>query len=171
VRQAKNLSALTEWIEAQFDPSFDANTVRAVRKAWRRKLILKGIMHPDDARAAIDLGADAVIVSNHGGRQLDGAPSSISVLPQIADAVNGRIEVFFDGGIRTGADIVKALGRGADACLTGRGYLYGLAARGYDGVKCALDLLRDELHDCMILCGLSDVANIPRDVVTDRAMH
>lgn len=171
VKQAKNLSALTEWIEAQFDPSFDANTVRAVRKAWRRKLILKGIMHPDDARAAIDLGADAVIVSNHGGRQLDGAPSSISVLPQIADAVKGRIEVFFDGGIRTGADIVKALGRGADACLTGRGYLYGLAARGYAGVRCALDLLRDELHDCMILCGLSDVGSIPRDVVTDRTMH
>ena len=78
---------------------------------------------------------------------------------------------FFDGGTRTGADIVKALGRGADACLTGRGYLYGLAARGYDGVRCALDLLRDELHDCMILCGLSDVGSIPRDVVTDRTMH
>jgi len=106
-----------------------------VRRTWQRKLILKGIMHVDDARTAIDLGADAIIVSNHGGRQLDGAPSSISVLPQIAEAVNGRIEVFFDGGIRTGADIVKAMGCGADACLTGRGYLYGLAARGYDGVK------------------------------------
>jgi len=110
-------------------------------------------------------------VSNHGGRQLDGAPSSISVLPQIAEAVNGRIEVFFDGGIRTGADIVKAMGCGADACLTGRGYLYGLAARGYDGVKRALELLRDELHDCMVLCGLNDIAGIPPGVVTRAAIH
>ncbi|HSC99147.1 MAG TPA: alpha-hydroxy acid oxidase [Casimicrobiaceae bacterium] len=166
VEQAGHLSALTEWIEAQFDPSFDADTIRSVRRTWQRKLILKGIMHVDDARTAIDLGADAIIVSNHGGRQLDGAPSSISVLPRIAEAVNGRIEVFFDGGIRTGADIVKAMGCGADACLTGRGYLYGLAARGYDGVKRALELLRDELHDCMVLCGLNDVAGIPQGVVT-----
>src|SRR6185503_18105577 len=130
VRQAKNVSALSEWIEAQFDPAFDLGSVKRVRQLWDRKLILKGIMHVDDARAAVDLGAQAIIVSNHGGRQLDGAPSSISVLPEIAEAVKGRIEVFFDGGLRTGFDILKALGRGADSCLTGRGYLYGLAARG-----------------------------------------
>lgn len=165
VKQAGNLSALTEWIEAQFDPAFDADTVRWVRKLWQRKLILKGIMHPDDARAAIDLGADAIIVSNHGGRQLDGAPSSISVLPEIADAVNGRIEVFFDGGLRTGFDIVKAMGRGADACLSGRGCLYGLAANGREGVACALKLFEEELNDCMILAGLTDVRKVPKGVV------
>jgi L-lactate dehydrogenase (cytochrome) len=166
VKQAGHLSALTQWIEAQFDPSFDADTVRWVRGLWKRKLILKGIMHPDDARAAIDLGAEAIIVSNHGGRQLDGAPSSISVLPEIAEAVKGRIEVFFDGGLRTGFDIVKAMGRGADACLTGRGYLYGLAAKGRDGVACALKLFEDELNDCMVLAGLTDVSAIPAGVVT-----
>jgi L-lactate dehydrogenase (cytochrome) len=166
VKQAKHLSALTEWIEAQFDPSWDADAVKWVRKLWKRKLILKGIMHPDDARAAVDLGADAIIVSNHGGRQLDGAPSSISVLPEIAEAVKGKIEVFFDGGLRTGFDIVKAMGRGADACLTGRGYLYGLAAKGREGVACALKLFEDELNDCMVLTGLTDVRDIPPGVVT-----
>jgi L-lactate dehydrogenase (cytochrome) len=166
VKQARHLRALTQWIEAQFDPSFDADTVKQVRGQWKRKLILKGIMHPDDARAAIDLGADAIIVSNHGGRQLDGAPSSISVLPEIAEAVKGRIEVFFDGGIRTGFDIVKAMGRGADATLSGRGCLYGLAARGRDGVTCALTLFEQELNDCMVLAGLTDVRAIAPTVVT-----
>jgi L-lactate dehydrogenase (cytochrome) len=165
VKQAKNLSALTQWIEAQFDSSFDEETIRWVRETWKRKLILKGIMHPDDARRAIDLGADAIIVSNHGGRQLDGAPSSISVLPEIAEAVRDRIEVLFDGGIRTGFDIVKALGRGAHACLTGRGYLYGLAAKGREGVACALKLFEDELNDCMVLAGLTDVKHVPKGVV------
>jgi L-lactate dehydrogenase (cytochrome) len=166
VKQAGNLSALTEWIAAQFDPAFDADTVKWVRGAWKKNLILKGIMHPDDARAAVDLGAEAIIVSNHGGRQLDGAPSSISVLPEIAEAVKGKVEVFFDGGLRTGFDILKALGRGADACLTGRGCLYGLAARGREGVTCALKLFEAELNDAMILAGVTDVANIPPGVVT-----
>jgi L-lactate dehydrogenase (cytochrome) len=166
VTQAGHLRALTQWIEAQFDPSFDADTVKWVRGRWKRKLILKGVMHPDDARAAIDLGADAIVVSNHGGRQLDGAPSSISVLPEIAEAVKGRIGVFFDGGIRTGFDIVKAIGRGADATLSGRGCLYGLAARGREGVACALNLFEAELNDCMILAGLTDVRAIPPRVVS-----
>jgi L-lactate dehydrogenase (cytochrome) len=166
VKQAKHLSALTQWIEAQFDPAFDAETVRWVRQRWKRRLILKGIMHVDDARAALDLGADALIVSNHGGRQLDGAPSTISVLPQIAEAVGDRIEVFFDGGVRTGFDILKAMGRGAHACLTGRGYLYGLAADGQAGVACALKLLEDELNDAMILTGITDIARVPPGVVT-----
>jgi L-lactate dehydrogenase (cytochrome) len=166
VSQAANVSALSEWIAAQFDPSFDDRTVNWVRKLWKRKLILKGVMHPDDARLAVDLGADAIIVSNHGGRQLDGAPSSISVLPEIAEAVRDRIEVFFDGGIRTGFDIVKAMGRGAHACLTGRGALYGLAARGRWGVDRALALFEGELNDCMALTGLADVRSIPTGVVT-----
>jgi L-lactate dehydrogenase (cytochrome) len=166
IEQAKNMTALSEWIEAQFDPSFDLDTVKWVRKSWDRKLILKGIMHVDDARMALDVGADAIIVSNHGGRQLDSAPSSIAVLPEIAAAVGGRIEVFYDGGIYTGADIVKALGRGAHACLSGRACLYGLAASGKQGVLCALSLLESELNDCMALTGLADVRGIPSGVVT-----
>jgi L-lactate dehydrogenase (cytochrome) len=166
IKQAGNLSALTQWIEAQFDPSFDLDTVKWVRKIWDRKLILKGIMHVDDARLAVDVGADAIIVSNHGGRQLDGAPSSISVLPEIADAVRDKIEVFFDGGIRTGGDIVKALGYGAHSCLSGRAWLYGLAAQGREGVLCALRLIKDELSDCMALTGLRDLHDLDPDVVT-----
>jgi L-lactate dehydrogenase (cytochrome) len=166
VRQAAHLSALTEWIEAQFDPSFDLATVHWVREQWPRKLILKGIMHPDDARLALDTGADAIIVSNHGGRQLDGAPSSISVLPQIAQAVGERIEVLFDGGIRTGSDIVKAMALGAHACLSGRACLYGLAANGRDGVQQALHLLREELADCMALSGLNSLHGIAPDLVS-----
>ena len=163
-----DVGSLSEWIAAQFDPSFSQATVRWVRDNWPRKLILKGIMHEDDARLALDLGADAIIVSNHGGRQLDGAPSSISVLPLIADAVQGRAEVLFDGGIRTGADIVRALGRGADACLSGRAWLYGLAAHGREGVHRALQLLDEELNDCMALTGLSSVHGIAPGVVTPR---
>ena len=165
VAQAGNLKALSQWIEAQFDPSFNIETVKWVREQWKGKLILKGIMHPDDAKQAIDVGADAIIVSNHGGRQLDGAPSSISVLPEIAEAVNGGTQVFFDGGIRTGFDIIKAMGRGADACLSGRGWLYGLAADGEKGVACALKLFRDELDDGMSLTGLTDIAKVPKGVV------
>jgi L-lactate dehydrogenase (cytochrome) len=166
IKEGGSVGSLSKWIEAQFDPTFDADTVRWVRQLWKRKLILKGVMHPDDARAAVDIGADAIIVSNHGGRQLDSAPSSISVLPQIADAVGGKIEVLFDGGIRTGGDIVKAMGLGAHACLSGRACLYGLAADGRDGVLCALNLLEQELHDCMLLAGLDSVSNIPPGVVT-----
>jgi L-lactate dehydrogenase (cytochrome) len=166
IEQSGNLKALTEWIESQFDPSFDVDTIKWVRSQWDRAFILKGVMHTDDAKQAIDLGADAIIVSNHGGRQLDGAPSSISVLPEIADAVKGKIEVFFDGGIRTGFDIIKAMGRGADACLSGRGWLYGLAAEGEKGVACALKLFRDELDDGMSLTGLTDISKVARDVVT-----
>jgi L-lactate dehydrogenase (cytochrome) len=166
VKQGKDVSALSEWIAAQFDPSFDADTVKWVRQCWDRKLILKGIMHVDDAKLAVDLGADAIIVSNHGGRQLDSSPSSISVLPEIAGAVRDQIEVFFDGGIRTGSDIVKALGRGAHACLSGRAWLYGLAANGNAGVACALKLLEEELNDCMALTGLKDVHDVAAGVVT-----
>lgn len=166
VQQAPSVTALSEWVESQFDPSFDLDTVKWVRRLWDRKLIRKGIMHPDDARLAVDVGADAIIVSNHGGRQLDGAPSSISVLPAIADAVQDRIEVLFDGGIRTGSDIVKALGRGAHACLSGRACLYGLAAEGKEGVLCALNIFEQEMKDCMALVGIRDLSNIDRGVVT-----
>ncbi len=167
VKQAKNVSALSEWIESQFDPTFDQQTVKWVRGLWKRKLILKGVMHVDDAKLAVDLGADAIIVSNHGGRQLDGAPSSIFRLAgDRRETVRDKIEVFFDGGIRTGFDIVKGIGQAPHACLTGRGALYGLAARGGLGVDCALKLFESELNDCMSLTGLTDVRNIPPGVVT-----
>jgi L-lactate dehydrogenase (cytochrome) len=166
VKQAGDLTALTQWIEAQFDPSFDLETVKWVRRSWDRKLILKGIMRPDDARKAVDVGADALVVSNHGGRQLDGAPSTISVLPEIAEAVGDRIEVLFDGGIRTGFDILKAMGRGAHACLSGRAWLYGLAAQGCSGAGCALSLLERELRDAMTLAGVTGIGKVPAGVVT-----
>lgn len=166
IPEGGSVGSLSKWIEQQFDPSFDADTVRWLRREWPRKLVLKGVMHPDDARTALDLGADAIIVSNHGGRQLDSAPSSISVLPQIVDAVGTRIEVLFDGGIRTGGDIVKAMGLGAHACLSGRACLYGLAADGRDGVRRALELFEDELKDCLMLTGLSSVHAIPPGTVT-----
>jgi L-lactate dehydrogenase (cytochrome) len=137
-----------------------------VRSLWKRKLILKGILNVDDAKMAVDLGADAIVVSNHGGRQLDSAASTISVLPQIARAVGDRIEVLFDGGIRTGFDVVKAMGRGAHGCLSGRAWLYGLAADGGKGVTCALSLIGQELRDCMALSGLTDLREIPPGVIT-----
>lgn len=166
IEEAGSIGSLSRWIEQSIDPAFDADTVRWVRKLWQRKLIVKGVMNVDDARLAVDLGADAIIVSNHGGRQLDSAPSSISVLPEIADAVGNRVEVWFDGGIRTGGDIVKAIGLGAHACLSGRAWLYGLAARGRAGVTCALEMLEDELRDCMLLTGLDNLHTIAPGVVT-----
>jgi L-lactate dehydrogenase (cytochrome) len=165
---ARNVLELAAWINDQLDPSIDVETIRWVRSLWRRKLILKGILNVDDARMAVDLGADAIIVSNHGGRQLDSAPSTISVLPQIARAVGDRIEVFFDGGIRTGFDIVKAMGRGAHGCLSGRAWLYGLAADGESGVTCALSLLSQELRDGLRLSGLKTVRDIPAGSVVPR---
>jgi L-lactate dehydrogenase (cytochrome) len=166
IEEAGSIGSLSKWIEEQFDASFDVDTARWVRDKWQRKLVLKGVMNADDARTSVDIGADAIIVSNHGGRQLDGAPSSISVLPEIVDAVGERIEVLFDGGIRTGGDIVKAIGLGAHACLSGRAWLYGLAARGREGVTCALTLLEQELQDCMLLTGIDNLHHIDPGVVT-----
>lgn len=163
---ARNVLELAAWINEQLDPSIDLETIQWVRAQWKRKLILKGILSVDDARRAVDLGADAIIVSNHGGRQLDSAPSTISVLPQIARAVGDRIEVFFDGGVRTGFDIVKAMGRGAHGCLSGRAWVYGLAAAGGRGVSCALSLIAQELRDGLALSGLADVRAIPSDAVS-----
>ena len=123
-------------------------------------------MRVDDAKRAVDLGADAIIVSNHGGRQLDSTPSTISVLPEIARAVGDQIEVFWDGGLRSGFDIVKALGRGAKGTLSGRAWVYGLAAMGQKGVAKALDIIHGELKDCMSLGGFTDVHHLPEGFVT-----
>ena len=138
-----------------------------VRKLWPGKLVLKGVLDAEDAKRAADLGADAIVVSNHGGRQLDGAPATIAALPRIADAAGDRIEILFDGGVRSGQDVLKALALGARGCLIGRAYLYGLAAMGEAGVTKALDLISNELRVSMSLTGVRDVGNVSRDILFD----
>ena len=164
--QAKWVIPLAEWVNANLSAAIDEDEIKWVRAQWPRKLILKGIMRVDDARRAVDLGADAIIVSNHGGRQLDSTPSTIAVLPEIARAVGDQIEVFWDSGLRNGFDIVKAMGRGAHACLSGRAWVYGLAWKGGKGVTKALDIIHGELKDCMSLGGFTDIRAIPEGTVS-----
>jgi L-lactate dehydrogenase (cytochrome) len=157
IPEGKNLSTLSQWIAGQFDPTLSWKDVEWVKGLWGGKLILKGILDADDAKVAAGLGVDAIVVSNHGGRQLDGAVSSIRALPEIKDAVQGKTEVWFDGGIRSGQDVLKALALGADATLIGRAFAYGLGALGEAGVTRALEIIRAELDVTMALCGLRDV--------------
>ena len=161
----ENLSSLAEWTHAQFDPRLSWGDVEWIKRRWGGKLILKGIMDVADARLAADSGADALIVSNHGGRQLDGAPSSIAALPAIADAVGARIEVWMDGGIRSGQDVLKAVASGAQGTLIGRAFLYGLAAMGEAGVTRCLELIRNELDLTMAFCGRSDIRDVDRSIL------
>jgi L-lactate dehydrogenase (cytochrome) len=151
------IATLSEWVGGQFDASITWNEVAWVRERWPGKLILKGILDADDARLAQATGVDALVVSNHGGRQLDGATSTIAALPRVVDAVAGRCEVLLDGGVTSGQDVLKALALGARACLIGKAFLYGLAALGGDGVTLALQLIRRELEVSMALCGVNDV--------------
>ena len=170
VKGAGDLSTLMAWVGQQFDPTLSWDDVRWIRKLWDDKLILKGILDPDDARAAVDAGADAIVVSNHGGRQLDGAVSSIRALPGIVDAVGQRIEVWMDGGIRSGQDVLKACALGARGVLIGRAYVYGLGAMGKSGVAKCLDIIRKELDVSMALCGLRDVRDAsPSNLMLPRA--
>jgi L-lactate dehydrogenase (cytochrome) len=134
---------------------------------WPGKLILKGILDVDDAKIAVTTGADAISVSNHGGRQLDGAPSAISALPRVADAVGSEIEVMFDSGVRTGTDMMRARALGARSCIVGRPYIYGLGAGGQAGVARAIEILHKELDVTMALCGVKSVAEINRDVLAE----
>ena len=163
--QARNVLELAAWINNQLDPSIDVRRIERVRALWDRKFVLKGILSVADAKRAVDLGADAIIVSNHGGRQLDSAPSTISVLPDIARAVGDQIEVLFDGGVRTGLDILKALGRGAHGCLGGRFWAYGVGAEGGAGVEQGLRFLQQELLDALRLSGETDVLRLRPDLV------
>jgi len=165
VHGMENVNSLAEWTASQFDPTLSWKDVEWVRKLWPGKLILKGILDPDDAKRAAKTGADAIIVSNHGGRQLDGTSSSISMLPKVADAVGSEIEIMFDGGVRTGPDILRALALGAKSCMIGRAYVWGLGAGGRDGVAKAIDILRKELDVNMALCGVKNVRDIGRDIV------
>jgi len=165
VKNLKDDSSLFEWVGSQFDPKLDWNAVEKIKEMWGGPLILKGIQDPLDARRAADSGADAVIVSNHGGRQLDGALSSIRALPDVLDAVGDRIEVHMDGGIRTGQDILKAVALGAKGVYIGRSYIYGLGAMGEAGVTKALELLERELDLSMAFCGHKNINDVARDIL------
>jgi L-lactate dehydrogenase (cytochrome) len=163
----ESVNSLAGWIKGQFDPALSWKDVEWVRSLWPGKLILKGILDVEDARLAAKTGAAALVVSNHGGRQLDGAPSTISALPKIVDAVGSDIEVMFDGGIRSGQDVLRALALGARSCMLGRAYIYGLGAAGQAGVAKAIDIIRQELDVSMALTGTRRVADIDRRVVLD----
>jgi len=158
-------SSLADWTMHQFDPALDWDDVAWIKQRWGGKLVLKGIMDAEDAKRARDSGADALIVSNHGGRQLDGAPASISALPAIADAVGPGIEVWMDGGIRSGQDVLKAVALGAKGTMIGRAFVYGLGAMGQAGVAKALELIARELDLTMAFCGRTDLATVGRDIL------
>jgi L-lactate dehydrogenase (cytochrome) len=160
-----DLSSLSSWTAEQFDPQLSWRDVEWIKKRWGGKIILKGILDVEDARLAADSGADALIVSNHGGRQLDGAPSSIAALPAIAEAVGSRIEVWMDGGIRSGQDVLKAWALGARGTMIGRAFLYGLGAMGEAGVTKALEIIAKELDITMAFCGHTDIRTVDRKVL------
>jgi L-lactate dehydrogenase (cytochrome) len=165
VKGMENVKSLAEWTASQFDPALSWKDVEWIKSLWPGKLILKGILDVDDAKIAVKTGAAALIVSNHGGRQLDGASSSISALPKIAEAVGGEIEVMFDGGIRSGQDVLRALALGARSCMIGRSYVYGLGAYGQAGVAKAIEILGKELDVTMALTGTSSVKDVDRRVI------
>jgi L-lactate dehydrogenase (cytochrome) len=160
-----DMSSLSSWTVQQFDLALSWNDVEWIKRRWGGKLIIKGIMDAEDARLAVQSGADALIVSNHGGRQLDGAPSSIRALPAIVDAVGDQIEVHMDGGIRSGQDVIKAIALGAKGVYIGRPFLYGLGAMGEAGVTKCLDIIRNELDLTMAFCGLTDVKKVDQRIL------
>jgi L-lactate dehydrogenase (cytochrome) len=165
IQGADSLTTLAQWIANQFDPTLNWNDLAWIREEWPGKLIIKGILDPEDARLAVEHGVDAIVVSNHGGRQLDGAPATIDVLPSIVEAVAGRIEVLFDSGITSGQDLIKALALGARAGLIGKAFLYGLGASGQPGVTQAIELIRRELSVTMALTGQRDASRISPDIL------
>jgi L-lactate dehydrogenase (cytochrome) len=160
-----NMGSLSEWTAKQFDPQLNWGDVEWIKKRWGGKLVLKGILDAEDARLAADSGADALIVSNHGGRQLDGAPSSIEALPAIVDAVGPRIEVWMDGGIRSGQDVLKAWALGARGTLIGRPFLYGLGALGEAGVTRCLEIIQRELELTMAFCGHTTLSAVDKRIL------
>ena len=166
-KDISDMTTLSHWTHSQFDPKLSWSDVAWIREQWGGPLIIKGILDVEDAKAAVDTGADAIIVSNHGGRQLDGAPSSISMLPRIVDAVGDRIEVHMDGGIRSGQDVLKAVALGAKGTFIGRPFLYGLGAMGKEGVSLALEIIRKELDISMALCGKRDIKTVDRTVIAE----
>jgi L-lactate dehydrogenase (cytochrome) len=165
VQGVDDMSRLSEWTAKQFDPRLSWDDVQWIKNRWGGKLILKGVQDVEDARLAADSGADAVIVSNHGGRQLDGAPSSISALQPIVEAVGHRIEVHMDGGVRSGQHVLKAVALGARGVYIGRAMLYGLGAMGQEGVERALEIIRNELDLSMAFCGRTNIRDVDRSIL------
>ena len=163
-----NMRSISMWIAEQFDPRLSWDDIKWIRDRWGGKLILKGILDPEDAERALKVGADAMIVSNHGGRQLDGALSSIAALPSIVKVVGNRMEIFLDGGVRSGQDVLKAVALGARAVFIGRAFLYGVQALGGEGVTLALDIIRKELDTTMALCGHRNILDVDRTIVETR---
>jgi len=166
VRGMEDVRSLAQWIAGQFDPSLSWKDIEWIRDVWPGKLVLKGLLDVEDAKRAAKTGAAALVVSNHGGRQLDGAMSSISALPRIVDAVGSEIEIMFDGGIRSGQDVMRALALGASSCMIGRAYLYGLGAGAQAGVTRAIEILRNELDVTLALTGTNSVKDIGRHVLS-----
>jgi L-lactate dehydrogenase (cytochrome) len=166
VRGMDNVTVLAKWTAEQFDPTLSWKDVEWIKSLWPGKLILKGILDVEDARIAAKTGAAAIVVSNHGGRQLDGASSSIAMLPPIVDALGADIEIMFDGGIRSGQDVMRAIALGARSCMSGRAYIYGLGAGGEAGVARAIEIIRNELDISMALTGVTSIAEIDRRVIT-----
>jgi L-lactate dehydrogenase (cytochrome) len=160
-----DLSSLSSWTAEQFDPSLSWDDLEWIKKRWGGKIVVKGIMEAEDARLAVQAGADALIVSNHGGRQLDGAPSSISALPHIVEAVGNDIEVWMDGGIRSGQDVLKAVALGAKGTMIGRSFLYSLGAQGEAGVYKCLQLIANELDITMAFCGRTNIHDVDRSIL------
>jgi L-lactate dehydrogenase (cytochrome) len=165
VKGVADMSSLGSWTADQFDPSLNWNDVEWIKKRWGGKLILKGIMEAEDARLAAETGADALIVSNHGGRQLDGAPATIDALPSIAQAAGKDIEVWLDSGIRSGQDVLKARALGAQGTLIGRSFLYGLGAFGQEGVAKALQIIQKELDTSMAFCGHTNINTVDKSIL------
>ena len=165
VKGTGDLNKLAEWTASQFDTSLNWKDIEWIRSIWPGKLVLKGILDVEDAEEAAKTGAQALVVSNHGGRQLDGAPSSIEVLPEIVEAVGSQMEIMFDGGIRSGQDVMRALALGAKSCMIGRAYAYGLGAGGQAGVAKAIDVIAKELNTTMGLCGVNTIAEIDDHVL------
>jgi L-lactate dehydrogenase (cytochrome) len=169
VKDAKGFGQFSAWIASNFDPSLTWKDIAWVRERWKGPIILKGVLDPEDARAAVDAGVEGIIVSNHGGRQLDGALSSAAALPAVVDAVAGRATVLMDGGVRSGLDVLRALALGAQGCLLGRAWAYALAARGEAGVTRALEIIRAELGTAMALTGCTDIRQASRDLLATAA--
>lgn len=167
VSGVSDMRSLSAWTNSQFDPTMTWEDIVWIRRLWKGPLILKGLMEPEDAQRAIDVGADAVVVSNHGGRQLDGAPATIETLPRIVEAVGDRIEVLFDGGVRSGQDVLRAIALGARGVLLGRAYVYGLGAMGEAGVARCLEIIEQELSLTMGFCGRTDIKDVGSDILFD----
>ena len=164
----KDLATVSLWANNHFKGAVTASDLEWLRQTWPRKLVVKGVLDPGDAKLAVEIGADAIVVSNHGGRQLDGAASTIEMLPRIREAVGDDIELILDSGVRSGYDVLKAMARGANGCLLGRAFVYGLAAHGQAGVAAALDLMAQELDEAMILTGTADVNALQEGLALSR---